>query len=82
MGFVGSCKQDPRLPPYSILHANRQGPPKGPAYRQGAEKENMGRRRSRRSFRYDRRSAFQLGRVVMAVLIIVLLVLILVRLLQ
>jgi len=42
----------------------------------------MGRRRNRRSFRYDRRSAFQLGRVVMAALLIILLVLILVRLLQ
>jgi hypothetical protein len=40
------------------------------------------RRRINRGFRYDRRKAFQLGRVVMATLIIVVLVLILVRLLQ
>jgi hypothetical protein len=40
------------------------------------------RRRSRRSFRYDRRKAFQVGRVVMATLLIIVLVLILVRLLQ
>jgi hypothetical protein len=42
----------------------------------------MRRRRNRRGFRYDRRSAFQLGRVAMAALIIIVLVLILVRLLQ
>jgi hypothetical protein len=41
----------------------------------------MGRRRNRRS-RYDRRSAFELGRVLMFALIIIVLVLILVRLLQ
>ena len=75
--FTGSS-----LTPYSILHANSREPPKGPAYHQGAEKENMGRRRNRRSFRYDRRSAFQLGRVAMAALLIILLILILVRLLQ
>jgi hypothetical protein len=46
------------------------------------QRKNMGRRRNRRSFRYDRRSAFQLGRVVMAALLIILLVLILIRLLQ
>jgi hypothetical protein len=45
-------------------------------------KKTMGRRRNRRSFRYDRRSAFRLGRVVMVALIIIVLVLILVRLLQ
>jgi hypothetical protein len=54
----------------------------GPAYRQGAESETMGRRRNRRSFRYDRRKAFQIGRVVMATLLIIVLALILVRLLQ
>jgi hypothetical protein len=48
----------------------------------GSRKKTMGRRRNRRSFRYDHRSAFQLGRVVMAALLIILLVLILVRLLQ
>jgi hypothetical protein len=41
----------------------------------------MGRRRNSR-FRYDRRNAFQIGRVVMAALVIIVLVLILVRLLQ
>ena len=45
-------------------------------------KKIMGRRRNRRSFRYDRRSAFQLGRGVMVALIIIVLVLILLRLLQ
>jgi hypothetical protein len=45
------------------------------------QRKTMGRRRNRRSFRYDRRSAFQLGRIVMATLLIILLVLILVRLL-
>jgi hypothetical protein len=45
-------------------------------------KKTMGRRRNRRSFRYDRRSAFQIGRVVMAALLIIVVVLILVRLLQ
>jgi hypothetical protein len=44
--------------------------------------KTMGRRRNRRSFRYDRRSAFQLGRVVLAALIIIVVVLILVRLVQ
>jgi hypothetical protein len=42
----------------------------------------MGRRRNRRGFRYDRRKAFRIGRVLMATLLIILLVLILVRLLQ
>jgi hypothetical protein len=42
----------------------------------------MGRRRNRRSFRYDRRNAFQIGRVMMAALLITLLVLVLIRLLQ
>jgi hypothetical protein len=82
MGFVGSCLQDPRLPPYSILHANRREPPKDPLTAREQRKKTMGRRRNRRSFRYDRRSAFQLGRVVMAALLIILLVLILIRLLQ
>jgi hypothetical protein len=41
----------------------------------------MGRRRNR-GFRYNRRSAFELGRVLMFALIIIVLVLILVRLLQ
>ena len=41
----------------------------------------MGRRRNS-GFRYDRRKAFRIGRVVMAALLIILLVLILVRLLQ
>jgi hypothetical protein len=41
----------------------------------------MGRRRNS-GFRYDQRKAFQVGRVVMAALLIILLVLILVRLLQ
>ena len=57
-------------------------PPGGLAYREGPERETMGRRRNRRSFRYDRRNAFQIGRVVMAALLIILLVLILIRLLQ
>ena len=41
----------------------------------------MGRRRPS-SFRYDRRKAVRLGRVLMATLIIIVLVLILIRLLQ
>jgi hypothetical protein len=41
----------------------------------------MGRRRNN-GFRYDRRKAFQIGRAVMAALLIILLVLILLRLLQ
>ena len=55
---------------------------KAPPTAREVEKENMGRRRNRRSFRYDRRKAFQIGRAVMAALLIILLVLILVRLLQ
>jgi hypothetical protein len=50
--------------------------------RRSRESEPMGRRRNRRSFRYDRRKAFQIGRVVMAALLIIVLVLILIRLLQ
>ena len=56
--------------------------PRAPPTAREQRKKTMGRRRNRRSFRYDRRSAFQLGRVVMAALLIILLVLILVRLLQ
>jgi hypothetical protein len=55
---------------------------KAPPTARGQRKKTMRGRRSRRSLRYDRRSAFQLGRVVMAALLIILLVLILVRLLQ
>jgi hypothetical protein len=53
----------------------------GLAYDKGAVSETMGRRRNR-GFRYNRRSAFELGRVLMFALIIIVLVLILVRLLQ
>ena len=53
-----------------------------PTAREQRESKTMGRRRNRRSFRYDRRSAFQLGRGVMVALIIIVLVLILLRLLQ
>jgi hypothetical protein len=55
---------------------------KAPPIAREQRKKTMGRRRNRRSFRYDRRRAFQLGRVVMAALLIILLVLILVHLLQ
>jgi hypothetical protein len=50
--------------------------------RRSRESEPMRRRRNRRSFGYDRRKAFQIGRVVMAALLIIVLVLILIRLLQ
>jgi hypothetical protein len=53
-----------------------------PTAREQRESKTMGRRRNRRSFRYNRRSAFQLGRGVMVALIIIVLVLILLRLLQ
>ena len=48
--------------------------------REVREKKTMGRRRS--GFRYNRRTAFQIGRVAMAVLIVIVLVLILVLLLR
>jgi hypothetical protein len=54
---------------------------RGPAYGEGAGSETVGRRRNN-GFRYDRRKAFRIGRVLMATLLKVLLVLILVRLLQ
>jgi hypothetical protein len=45
---------------------------KAPLTGREQRKKTMGRRRNRRSFRYDRRSAFQLGRVVMSTLLIIL----------
>jgi hypothetical protein len=69
----------PHTPSCTLIDGNLL---KAPLTAREQRKKTMGRRRNRRSFRYDRRSAFQLGRVVMAALLIILLVLILIRLLQ
>jgi hypothetical protein len=73
------------MPVYRLLayhHTSQTYVGRGGLAREQRESETMGRRRNRRSFRYDRRKAFQIGRVVMTALLIILLVLILIWLLQ
>jgi hypothetical protein len=54
----------------------------GLRYREGVESKTMGRRRRSSGFRYNRRTAFQIGRVAMAAFVILVLALILVLLLR
>jgi hypothetical protein len=75
-----ACLQAPRVRPY-FTNVCRYVTGFQEEASEGAEDETMGRRRNS-GFRYDRRKAFQIGRVVMATLLIILLVLILVRLVQ